>query len=54
MITEIHKDSRQIYGTPKIAKELEKKGFGASERTVSIYMKEMGLKACWIKKRMRT
>ena len=49
-ITEIHKDSRQIYGTPKIAKELKKKDYGTSERTVSVYMKEMGLKACWIKK----
>ena len=49
-ITEIHKDSRQIYGAPKIAKELKKKGYGTSERTVSVYMKEMGLKACWIKK----
>lgn len=25
LITEIHKDSKQIYGAPKIAKELEKK-----------------------------
>ena len=49
-ITEIHKDSKQIYGAPKIAKELKKKGYGTSERTVSVYMKEMGLKACWIKK----
>ena len=49
-ITEIHKDSRQIYGAPKIAEELKKKGYGTCERTVSVYMKEMGLKACWIKK----
>lgn len=49
-ITEIHKDSKQIYGAPKIAKELKKKGYGTCERTVSVYMKEMGLKACWIKK----
>lgn len=49
-ITEIHKDSKQIYGAPKITEELKKKGYGTSERTVSVYMKEMGLKACWIKK----
>lgn len=36
-ITEIHKDSRQIFGAPKIAKELKKKGYGTSERTVSAY-----------------
>lgn len=29
-ITEIHKDSRQIYGAHKIAKELKKKGYGTS------------------------
>lgn len=49
-IAEIHIDSKQIYGAPKITEELKKKGYGTCERTVSVYMKEMGLKACWIKK----
>lgn len=48
-IKSIHKESYQIYGAPKIARELLKGGTTISERTVGQYMKEMGLRAHWIK-----
>lgn len=46
-IKKIYDDSRQIYGAPKITHELHKKGFGTAERTVTRYMKQMGISACW-------
>jgi len=45
----IYDESKQNYGAPKITKELQKDGEIISERTVGKYMKEMGLKAQWIK-----
>lgn len=48
-ITEIHNESFQIYGSPKITDILRKNNQVISERTVSNYMKELGLKAIWIK-----
>lgn len=48
-ILEIYNDSKQNYGAPKIARELQKEGERISERTVGLYMKEMGIKAQWIK-----
>lgn len=47
-IQKVYDESNQIYGVPKITKELQKKE-KISERTVGKYMKEMGIKACWIK-----
>ena len=47
-IQKVYDESKQIYGAPKITKELQKKE-KISERTVGKYMKEMGIKACWIK-----
>lgn len=44
-IQNIYDNSRQNYGAPKIAKELQKDGESVSERTVGKYMREMGLKA---------
>jgi transposase InsO family protein len=38
--------SDQIYGSPKITEELHAKGFFTAQRTVSVYMREMGLRAC--------
>ncbi|WP_235062587.1 IS3 family transposase, partial [Thermoanaerobacterium aotearoense] len=48
-IREIHAKSHDIYGAPKITKELHKAGEVISERTVGKYMKEIGLKARYIK-----
>lgn len=48
-IGKIYDDSKQNYGAPKITKELRKLGYIISQRTVGKYMKEMGIKAQWVK-----
>ena len=48
-IQHIYDDSNQNYGAPKITKELRKTGECISQRTVGKYMREMGIKAQWIK-----
>ena len=48
-IQHIYDDSNQNYGAPKITKELHKAGECISQRTVGKYMREMGIKAQWIK-----
>ena len=48
-IQHIYDDSNQNYGAPKITKELRKAGECISQRTVGKYMREMGIKAQWIK-----
>lgn len=48
-ICDIYDESHQNYGAPKIAKKLKEEGETISERTVGNYMREMGLKAQWIK-----
>lgn len=48
-ILEIYNKSKQNYGAPKITRELQKSGERISERTVGKYMKEMGIKAQWVK-----
>ena len=48
-IREIYDDSFCIYGAPKITEELHRRGFNTSERTVTRYMKEMGIRACWVR-----
>ena len=48
-IQQIYNDSKQNYGAPKITQELRKSGETISERTVGKYMREMGIKAQWIK-----
>ena len=48
-IQQIYDDSKQNYGAPKIAQELRKSGEIVSTRTVGKYMREMGIKAQWIK-----
>ena len=45
-IQTIYDNNHQIYGAPKIAKEMQKKGEKISQRTVGVYMREMGIKAC--------
>ena len=48
-IQTIYDDSKQNYGAPKITQELRKSGETIAERTVGKYMREMGIKAQWIK-----
>ena len=48
-IQAIYDNSKQNYGAPKITKELRKSGEIISQRTVSKYMREMGLRAQWTK-----
>ena len=48
-IQTIYNDSKQNYGAPKITQELRKSGETIAERTVGKYMREMGIKAQWIK-----
>ena len=48
-IREIYDKSRQNYGAPKITVILRRDGEVISERTVGKYMREMGLKAQWVK-----
>lgn len=39
-------DNDECYGSPKITRKLWEEGIQISERTVSIYMKELGLRSC--------
>lgn len=48
-IETIYNDSKQNYGAPKIAKKLKQSCEIIAERTVGKYMKQMGIKALWIK-----
>ena len=48
-IQKIYDDSKQNYGAPKIAKKLRDSGEVISTRTVGKYMREMGIKAQWVK-----
>ena len=48
-IKKIHKESREIYGAPKIAKILQKEGNKVSEKYVGNIMREHGIKAHYIK-----
>ena len=48
-IKSIYEESRCIYGAPKITHKLRENGFSTAERTVTRYMKELGIKACWVK-----
>ena len=48
-IQKIYDDSHQNYGAPKIEAELRKSGETITEKTVGNYMRQMGIKAQWIK-----
>lgn len=48
-ILEIYHDSHQNYGAPKITECLRKEGEIIAEKTVGNYMKELGIKAQYIK-----
>lgn len=47
-IQEIYQQSHQIYGAPKIAAVLHKRGDPISERTTGKYMRKMGICALWV------
>ncbi len=53
-IEEIHKDSKGVYGAPKITRELRKEGECISEKTTGNYMREMSIRACWTSKYTNT
>lgn len=53
-IREIYNDSHQNYGAPKITQKLRQNGEIISEKTVGNYMKEMGLKAQYIRPYTKT
>ena len=48
-IKQIHDDSYQNYGAPKIAQILQQNGETIAEKTVGNYMREMGIKAQYVK-----
>jgi putative transposase len=48
-ILAIHLESHEIYGAPKITHILRSEGYNVSEKTTGNYMREMGLKAHYIK-----
>lgn len=48
-IQRIYENSHQNYGAPKITAELQKAGEHITIKTVGNYMRQMGIKAQWIK-----
>ena len=50
-IREICDRSKRNYGAPKITIRLRRRGEVIAERTVGKYMREMGIKAQWVKPR---
>lgn len=53
-IKEIHKESHEIYGSPKITKILNQNGENVSQKYVYLIMKENNLKARYIKPYIQT
>lgn len=53
-IREIHQDSKEICGALKITAILQAQGERISEKTVGNYMREMGIKAWYVKPYMQT
>ena len=53
-IRAIHEESHGIYGAPKIAARMRQDGERISDRTVGNYMREMGIEACYRKRRTKT
>jgi putative transposase len=49
-ITYHYHDNNRRYGAPKITKKLRHEGYKVTERTVGLYMKELGLRSCVCKK----
>ena len=53
-IQKLYEDSHQNYGAPKITAELRKSGESISEKTVGNYMRQMGIKAQWVRLYIQT
>lgn len=53
-ILQIYEDSHENYGAPKIAKILNSGGISITERTVGVYMRQMGIRAQWVKPHTQT
>lgn len=49
LILEIYHQSKGIYGAPKIRQELLKKGHQIAEKTVGNYMRELGIRARYVR-----
>lgn len=54
MILDMYQESKETYGSPKITHLLRKKGIKISGKTVSNYMRELGIKASYIKPYTKT
>ena len=53
-IIKIYNESKQIYGAPKITITLKARGIKVAEKTVGNYMREIGIKAIWVRPYVRT
>ena len=53
-IRKIYNASHQNYGAPKMTVELQKSGGEVTEKTVGNYMRQMGMKAQWMKPYVQT
>ena len=53
-IRDIYDESHQNYGAPKITQKLRQEGENVAEKTVGTYMRQMGLRAQWVKRHIRT
>ena len=49
-VVRIHTESRRIYGSPKITRELPKLGLAAHRNTVSRIMQEFGIRAKYVRR----
>jgi transposase InsO family protein len=49
-ITNVFKDHKQRYGSPRIMDQVRKEGFYVTEKTVGRIMKKLGLRSCMVKK----
>ena len=54
LILKIYHQNHKVYGAPKITACLNDLGYKISMRTVAAYMKELGIKAIWVKPFTRT
>jgi putative transposase len=54
LILDVYLKSKQIYGAPKITKELKKRGIKVAEKTVGNYMRQMKIKAHYVKPYVKT
>lgn len=53
-IQDIYDESHQNYGAPKITQKLRAEGENIAEKTVGSYMRQMGIRAQWVKHYTKT